>query len=227
MKNDKLLSILKSNKSVLQCEKAIQGLDKSYINDVNSSLQKSISWVVYRGHQNAETRNLMVSDIYSIWDGFARYLDSQGINKIIPFDLFKKISFVEVGKLLDEDKRFFYEIGLTDEYIDRYYQDLERYKLKILSIISKNFKFQNLKLPKGISYDVATPNSINTFFSKNTGNTLFMDIDWARWGRGVCSIVAIVADVAAEIPTTGLATVSIVAGIVGAGSTVTNIPKSP
>jgi hypothetical protein len=97
---------------IVAFSKALQKLDALYLGRAANALRRDFIWLCYRRHENTEMHNLVMYNLISVYDGVARYLDCQGINSLVPLELFTDFSFRDASPYMAVENELFMEAGL-------------------------------------------------------------------------------------------------------------------
>ena len=212
-----ILNRLVSNPKVIAFADAVQKLDLTHIRQVSTAMRRDFVWLSYHRTENTEIHNMLLSDLLCLYDGLARYLDSQGLNELVPFEVFKDFPYQTVSPCLAIESDLFMEAGMSQAEVNYFWTTVDKHKLEFIRDCAKGFRFQDHVLPRHLGYLGPKP-----------GNSW---ID--RLVAGVAGVVAIGANIVGGVASTaascglaaplaaGVIAVSVTAGVVGIGHAAT------
>ncbi len=208
---------LGSDPRITELGTAVKQLDQTYLEHLTIAMRRNFVWLSYHREENTQVHNMLLYSIMSNYESLARYLDNNGINSKMPFDLFSDYPFLAASKFMDIENELFIEAGMYPQMVEEYWKIIDSNKEEIIRKVSSNFRFQDYTIPRQFGYLGPRP-----------GNSWF-DRVVAGVGGAIAIGANIVGGIAITAETIGLAAplagkviaVSVAAGVVGLGHAAT------
>ncbi len=192
-------------------------LDRFYVARAATAIRRDFVWLSYRRHENTEMHNLVLYNLLCVYDGLARYLDCQGFNKLVPFELFMDFPFQKASLCMSVENELLMEAGMHPADVRRYWEIVEEHKTQVLRNCAEGFCFQTFTLPMHLGY--LGPRDGNSWLDRLVAGVAGV----AAVGLNIAGATAgTVATCGFGAPLAGaLVAASVTAGVVGIGQATT------
>jgi len=167
-----------------------------------STLTDSFAYLSQNRDKRSRENNLLTRTCVSIIESSFRRFDEVGLDSFISRvgPKFLELDLDKLNPILYEESRLAHNASVFSNEMEEYFTHVEKQKDIIREKLKEgNFHFSDYQFSSVVGY-------------------IGPGASWVDWFKGVLGGVLVVVNVVATIPTTGLAGVSIVAGLSGIGS---------